>query len=74
MPKLIMFTACEKVIIDRRELPSLINIFQRMQIQLLDAPMPENAVSPVRWDVFSLWQHTKDEVGENSWKLALILA
>jgi hypothetical protein len=63
MPKLILFVACEKVIIDHQQLPSLINIFQRMQIKLPDAPLPEKALSPVRWDAFALWQHTEEEVG-----------
>jgi len=62
MPKLTILTACERVIIDRAtSLPSLINIFQRMNIQLQDAPLAENAVSATRWSVFSLWVHTPEE-------------
>lgn len=62
MPKLVILTACERVLIDRvSALPSLINIFQRMNIQLQDAPLPENAVSPARWSVFALWQVTPEE-------------
>jgi hypothetical protein len=63
MPKLLMFTACEKALIDVRQLPSLISIFQRMQLPTPDATLPENAISPIRWDVFALWQHTVEEVG-----------
>jgi len=63
MPKVLIFAVCEKALIDVRQLPSLISIFQRMQIMLQDAPMPEGATSPVRWDVFTLWQHTEEEVG-----------
>jgi hypothetical protein len=64
MPKLVVLAACERVLIDRTAaLPSLINIFQRMNIKLQDAPLPENAVSPARWAVFTLWQHTPEELG-----------
>jgi hypothetical protein len=62
MPKLIILAACERVLIDRvSALPSLINIFQRMNIQLQDAPLPENAVSPARWAIFALWRHSPEE-------------
>jgi hypothetical protein len=64
MPKLVILAACERVIVDRiASLPSLINIFQRMNIQLQDAPLPENAISPSRWAIFALWQHTLEERG-----------
>jgi hypothetical protein len=64
MPKLLILAACERVLIDRAgNLPSLINIFQRMNIRLQDAPLPENAVSPARWAVFTLWQMTPEEKG-----------
>lgn len=62
MPKLLVLAACERVLVDRAgSLPSLINIFQRMNIQVQDAPLPENAVSPARWAIFALWQHTPEE-------------
>lgn len=62
MPKLTILAACERVLVDREaSLPSLINIFQRMNIQLQDAPLPENAISPARWGIFTLWQHSPEE-------------
>jgi hypothetical protein len=64
MPKLMILAACERVLIDRvASLPSLINIFQRMNIQIQDAPLPENAVSATRWAIFTLWQHSPEEKG-----------
>jgi hypothetical protein len=64
MPKLVILAACERVIIDRvASLPSLINVFQRMNIRLQDAPLPDNAMSPMRWSIFTLWQHTPEERG-----------
>ena len=26
-----------------------------------EAPLPDNAISPARWSVFALWQHTPEE-------------
>lgn len=74
MPKLVVLAACERVIIDRTAaLPSLINIFQRMNIRLQDAPLPDNAISPTRWSIFTLWQHTPEELGvEYTQKLEVI--
>jgi hypothetical protein len=64
MPKLTILAACERVIIEREaSLPSLISIFQRMNVQIQDAPLPDNALSPTRWAVFTLWQHTPEERG-----------
>jgi len=61
MPKLKVFTVCDKVIMDHLGVPSLIGIFQRMNIRLQDAPIPDNALAPVRWSIFTLWQHTPEE-------------
>lgn len=63
MPRLILFVACERVLIDQNQLPSAIGIFQAMKFQLQDAPLPENAISPVRWAIFALWKHTGEERG-----------
>ena len=63
MPKLILLSACEKVIVDRSQLPSMINIFQRMTFEVTDAPLPEKAVAPTRWDILTIWQHTPEEKG-----------
>jgi hypothetical protein len=63
MPKLIIFAACEKVIIDRAQIPSLIGIFQGLNIQLTGEPMPEKAVTPMRWAIFTCWQHDPEEKG-----------
>ena len=64
MPKLLAVLVCEKVIVDQQQVPSLIGVFQRINVQLLDAPLPENAVTPMKWAVFALWEHTKDEQGK----------
>jgi hypothetical protein len=65
MPKLVILTACERVLIERvSSLPSLINIFQRMDVQVIpDTPIAPNAVAAIRWAVFALWMHTPEERG-----------
>jgi hypothetical protein len=64
MPTLAILAACERVIIDRVGLPSLINIFQRMNVHPVPERIPENAVSPISWAIFVLWQHTEDELNK----------
>jgi hypothetical protein len=61
MPKLMILAVCEKFIIDRAELPSLISIFQNLDLQLTGEPMPEKAVTPLKWSVFTMWQHAPEE-------------
>jgi hypothetical protein len=65
MPQLTIFTVCEKVIVDAKGIPSLINLFQRMDLQLQDTPLPEDAIAPGRWAIFSVWQLTAGEVGKD---------
>jgi hypothetical protein len=63
MPVLNVLCTCERVIIDAKGIPSLISLFQRMDLQLTDTPFPEDAVAPARWVVFSMWQLSPEEVG-----------
>lgn len=65
MPKLTILAACEKVIVDRQGLPSLINIFQRLNVPLQAEPFPENALIPFPWAIFALWQHADDELNKD---------
>src|ERR1700728_234702 len=64
MPKLRFLVACEKVIIDQAGPVSLISIFQKINIQLQAAPLPEKATSYARWHAFSLWENDPKEVGK----------
>jgi hypothetical protein len=64
MPKLRFLVACEKVIIDQAGPVSLISIFQKMNIQLQAAPLPEKATSYARWHAFSLWENDPKDVGK----------
>jgi hypothetical protein len=64
MPKLKILLACEKVINDVTGPVSLISVFQRMNVPIGPAPLPEKALSPTRWDVFSMWEFDAKEVGQ----------
>jgi hypothetical protein len=64
MPRLVLFTACEKTIFDMNGPVSLISIFQRMNIPLQSAPLPEKAVVPTLWSIFSLWETEPKERGQ----------
>jgi len=66
MPRLLSLLLCEKVIIDRNTgTPSVIGIFQKMTVPILpDVPIPENAISPIKWAVFVMWQHDDNERNE----------
>jgi len=64
MPKLKFVVACEKTIYDQTGPVSLINIFQKMKIQLhAGIPLPEKAIAPNQWSVFCLWENDPREVG-----------
>jgi hypothetical protein len=65
MAKLTILAACEKVIVDRQGLPSLISIFQRINVPMQKEPFPENALVPFPWVIFALWQHTDDELNKD---------
>jgi hypothetical protein len=74
MPKLKMLAACERVLFDVDGPASVINIFQRMNIQLQAAPLPDKAVSNSLWNVFTLWENDPKEVGQEFTQIIRIYA
>jgi hypothetical protein len=60
--------ACEKVIFDNRGAPSLLTILQNAHINALPGAqpqaIPENAVMPKEWFVFSAWVPSSEEMGK----------
>ena len=62
MPKLKIVVACEKVIFDQAGPVSIISIFQSMNVQVTDAPLPQQAVSPNSWSIFTLWEIDPEEI------------
>lgn len=57
---------CDRVIVDlNNKTPSIIGVFQRMNVVIqAGVPLPENAISPIRWSIFSLWQHDDADSGK----------
>jgi hypothetical protein len=64
MPLLKIVAACEKVIFDQDGPTSLISLFESMKYQLQEAPLPERAVLPNQWCVFTQWENIPSEVGQ----------
>ncbi len=67
MPKLLLFSPCEKIIIADDHTVSLITIFEKIQIQLPmseDEKLPENALIPLKWFVYSLWLKEPGDEGK----------
>jgi hypothetical protein len=64
--------ACEKVIIDKKNAHSLIDVMTNAEIQTVmgqnvdveQAKMPSNAVIPKDWYIFSIWQQSREEIGK----------
>ena len=57
-----MIAICDKVLFDQAtNLPSLISIFTRVDVQINSVALPENAVSPTRWVIFTKWDCTPEQ-------------
>jgi hypothetical protein len=67
MPKLVLFAACEKVIVDQQNLPSLISLLQELKVQVPEtgATPPANTNAAIKWDVLALWERTADDAGKH---------
>jgi len=63
MPKLAIIAPCDRLIFDKVGIASLINIFQRLEARVGDAPFPADAMSPMSWSVYTQWFHDEASVG-----------
>lgn len=65
MPKLILFAAAEKVLVDRASnSATLVNLLQDIHFKLPPGGvLPQNFALPVQWAVFSLWQEEPADAG-----------
>ena len=64
-PKLLLFAACEKVIIDQNNVFSLISLLQELRIEIPEPPPDADGKTPIvpmKWDVVALW--TKADADE----------
>lgn len=66
MPQLILFSPCRKVIIDERDkTPSLISIFDRIQIDVpAGEEVPSDASALFEWVVFTWWAADESDQGK----------
>jgi hypothetical protein len=65
MPKLLIFAACEKVLVDgQTNSVSLIALLQELHWKLPPGtPMPQNFTLPVQWSALSLWTEEAADAG-----------
>jgi hypothetical protein len=65
MPRLAVFTICEKVIIDDAGMASLICLFTDIGAAVPPlTEMPPNAVAPKEWAIFSAWEWEDGDEGK----------
>jgi hypothetical protein len=70
MPKLLIFAACEKVLIDQLNNLSLITVLQEAKVGMpppvVQAQLPAGAklMAPMKWDAITLWAKTDDKAYE----------
>jgi hypothetical protein len=67
MPHLVTLLPCEKVIVDREGMPSLIRLFQNINIALSEGQqleqIPREAITYKEWALFTEWKIDDAEVG-----------
>jgi hypothetical protein len=65
MPKLLIFAACEKIIVDEGHNVSLIVLMQNVDVSIIqNTEVAHTAISPQAWAVFSMWQTLPEDVGK----------
>lgn len=65
MPRLVLFAACEKAIVDKSNVISLMSLLENINVQIPPGIIPPaNALAPMPWTIFSLWQRTDNDHGE----------
>jgi hypothetical protein len=75
MPNLKTVVACEKVIYATDGPVSLLSVFDAMQFQLSkDAPLPERAIAPNQWAVFTMWEIDPSEINQPFTQVVRIMA
>jgi hypothetical protein len=74
MPRLSILAVCEKVIFDTDGPATLVSIFENMLYQVQDVPLPEKAVLPNQWAIFTQWEATAQEMGEEFTQVAIVTA
>src|SRR5439155_15011918 len=65
MPELLVFTPCEKVLLDEGRNPTLIVLIENIEATIPQgAEIPSKVVAPKEWAVFTLWKSKPEEHGQ----------
>jgi hypothetical protein len=63
MPKLLLFAPCEKVAHDQGNNPVLVSVLIEWTVAPATKAMPENAIIPKEWVIFTLWYRLPEDEG-----------
>jgi hypothetical protein len=64
MPRLLLFAPCEKVARDDGNNPVLVSVLLEWTMAAVEPkPMPENAIMPRQWVIFTLWYRLPEDEG-----------
>lgn len=74
MPRLSILAVCEKVIFDQDGPATIVSLFESMLYQVQDAPLPEKAILPNQWAIFTQWEHTAEELGQEFVQVVVVTA
>jgi hypothetical protein len=74
MPKLAILAVCEKVVFDSDGPATVVSIFEKMLYQVQDAPLPEKAILPNQWAIFTQWEHDPQEFGQDFTQICKVTA
>ncbi|HJT89990.1 MAG TPA: hypothetical protein VJ732_19095 [Bryobacteraceae bacterium] len=72
MPRLILFAACEKVILDAQGLASLITLIEKVHVGVppgVDVSRP--IAIPMHWSVITIWRVENDEASQYEQKVEI---
>ena len=67
MPRLLLFAACEKVIVDQANVISLISLLQEVNLEIPpDVALPAEAkLAPMMWNILSIWEQEPGDQGKD---------
>jgi hypothetical protein len=76
LPRLLLFAACEKVIIDQDNNVSLMTLVQDLRVEIPEPVEVKSGeglpVAAMRWAAFSMWLRTEEDDREYEQRVALI--
>lgn len=62
MPRLLVFAACDRILIDDSGIPSLISIVDEFTLTIKgDTKIGRDAVGPTQWAIYTKWEKTSGD-------------